>query len=86
MLKASTLTIGDTIVRFLRPDVATALSVFTLSGMTLENGQVAPTGTAILTHVLARIDGHWLIIPLSIHARRKAGTAANRRLAANPGH
>jgi uncharacterized protein (TIGR02246 family) len=62
IFKTSTLKIGDTTVRFLKPDVATARSVWTLSGMTSQNGQVAPTRSGILTHVLARIDGHWLIV------------------------
>jgi uncharacterized protein (TIGR02246 family) len=62
IFKTSTLKIGDTTVRFLKPDVATVRSVWTLSGMTSENGQVAPTRTGILTHVLAKIDGHWLIV------------------------
>jgi uncharacterized protein (TIGR02246 family) len=62
IFKTSTLKIGDTTIRFLKPDVATARSVWILSGMTSENGQVAPTRTGILTHVLARIDGRWLIV------------------------
>jgi len=62
IFKTSTLKIGDTTVRFLKPDVATARCVWILSGMTSENGQAAPTRTGILTHVLARANGHWLIV------------------------
>jgi uncharacterized protein (TIGR02246 family) len=62
MFKSSTLKIGDTTLRFLKGDVATARSVWTLSGITSESGQLAPTRTGILTHVLARIDWHWLIV------------------------
>src|ERR1039458_1094306 len=62
IFKSSTLKIGDTTLRFLKADVATARSVWTLSGITSESGQLAPTRTGILTHVLARIDGHWLIV------------------------
>jgi uncharacterized protein (TIGR02246 family) len=62
IFKTSTLTIGDTTVRFLKPDVAIARSAWTLSGMTSENGQMAPMRTGILTHVLLRTDGHWLIV------------------------
>ena len=62
IFKSSTLKIGDTTLRFLKTDVATARSVWTLSGITSESGQLAPTRTGILTHVLARIDGHWLIV------------------------
>jgi uncharacterized protein (TIGR02246 family) len=62
MFKTSTLKIGDTTVRFLKADVATARSVWTLSGITSATGQPAPTRTGILTHVLERLDGHWLIV------------------------
>jgi len=62
IFKTSTLKIGDTTVRFLKPDIATARSIWTLSGMTSENGQVAPTRTGILTHVLAKANGHWVIV------------------------
>jgi uncharacterized protein (TIGR02246 family) len=62
IFKTSTLKLGETTVRFLKPDVATARSVWTLSGLMSANGQVAPTRTGILTHVLVRTDGHWLIV------------------------
>jgi uncharacterized protein (TIGR02246 family) len=62
IFKSSTLKIGDTTLRFLKADVATARSVWALSGITPEPGQLAATRTGILTHVLARIDGHWLIV------------------------
>src|SRR5277367_4337820 len=62
IFRSSTLEIGDTTVRFLKSDVATARSVWTLSGITSESGQLAPTRTGILTHVLEKIDGHWLIV------------------------
>ncbi len=62
MFRASTLRTGDTTIHFLTPDVATARSVWTLSGISAENGEVAPVRTGILTHVLERIDGHWMIV------------------------
>src|ERR1700731_1593608 len=62
IFKTSTLKLGETTVRFLKPDVATARSVWILSGQMSANGQVAPTRTGILTHVLVRTDGHWLIV------------------------
>ena len=62
IFRSSTLKIGDTTVHFLRADVATARSVWTLSGITSETGQLVPTRTGILTDVLERIDGHWLIV------------------------
>jgi uncharacterized protein (TIGR02246 family) len=62
IFKASTLKIEDTSVRFLTPDVATARSVCTLSGQSTPDGQVVPTRTTILTNVLVRTDGQWLIV------------------------
>jgi uncharacterized protein (TIGR02246 family) len=62
IFKSSALKIGDTVLRFLKTDVATARSVWTLAGITSESAQLVPTRTGILTHVLARIDGHWLIV------------------------
>ena len=61
IFRSSTLKIGDTTVHFLTADIATARSVWTLSGITSEAGQPA-IRTGILTHVLQRIDGHWLIV------------------------
>jgi uncharacterized protein (TIGR02246 family) len=62
IFKSSTLRIENTTVRFLNADVATARSMWILSGITSETGQLAPSRTGILTHVLERIDGHWLIV------------------------
>jgi uncharacterized protein (TIGR02246 family) len=62
IFKSSTLRISDTTVRFLNADVATARSMWTLAGITSETGQLVPSRTGILTHVLERIDGHWLIV------------------------
>jgi uncharacterized protein (TIGR02246 family) len=62
MFRTSTLRIGDTTVRFLKADVATSRSEWTLSGITSATGQLAPARTGILTHVLERIDGRWLIV------------------------
>jgi uncharacterized protein (TIGR02246 family) len=61
MFKTSVLKIDDTTVRFLTTDVAAARSVWTLSGITSEEGKFAPPRNGILTHVLKRMDGHWLI-------------------------
>ena len=62
IFKSSTLKIGNTTVHFLKADVATARSEWTLSGITSETAQLAPTRTGILTHVLEKIDGRWLIV------------------------
>jgi len=61
IFKTSTLEVGDTTVRFLKPDVAVARSIWTLSGET-DNGRAVPARTGILTHVLVKADGHWLIV------------------------
>ena len=62
LFKTSTLKIGESTIRFLKPDVATARSVWTLSGLSSADGQVAATRTGILTDVLVRTDGNWLIV------------------------
>jgi uncharacterized protein (TIGR02246 family) len=62
IFKSSTLKIGNTTVRFLKADVATARSEWTLSGITSEAGQLAPTRAGILTNVLEKIDGRWFIV------------------------
>jgi uncharacterized protein (TIGR02246 family) len=62
IFRSSTLKIGGTTVHFLKADVATARSVWTLSGITSDTGKLAPPRTGILTHVLVRINGHWLIV------------------------
>jgi uncharacterized protein (TIGR02246 family) len=62
IFKNSTLTIGDTTVRFLTPDIAIARSVWSLSGQTDRGGKEEPTRTGILTHVLTRAAGNWVIV------------------------
>lgn len=62
IFKTSALKISDTTIRFLTPDVGTARSVCTLTGQMSPNGQAAPPRTAILTHVLVRAGGRWLIV------------------------
>jgi uncharacterized protein (TIGR02246 family) len=61
IFKSSTLRIEDTTLRFLKADVATARSVWTLSGLTSPPGQLAPMRTGLLTHVLIKTDGRWII-------------------------
>jgi uncharacterized protein (TIGR02246 family) len=62
IFRSSALEIQDTTLLFLKPDVATARSLWTLSGMTSGSGDLPPPRTGILTNVLVRIDGHWLIV------------------------
>jgi uncharacterized protein (TIGR02246 family) len=61
MFKTSTLQIGDTTIKFLKPDVAIARSLWSLSGIVSPKGDLIPSRTGILTHVLVKSDGHWLI-------------------------
>jgi uncharacterized protein (TIGR02246 family) len=62
IFKSTTLKIGATTVRFLTTDIATARSVWSLSGIGSGPGKIAPTRTGVLTHVLTRIDGQWQIV------------------------
>lgn len=61
MFKRSRLRIGDTSVRFLKPDVAVARSVWYLEGHTSPAGEPQPARTGILTNVLVRSLGSWRI-------------------------
>lgn len=62
IFKNSTLSIGDTTIRFLTPDMAVVRSVWSLSGQTDRGGKQEPTRTGVLTHVMTRTAGHCLIV------------------------
>ena len=62
IFKTSTLRIESTTVHFLKSDLATARLVCTLTGQISPAGRLAPPRTTILTHVLVRAAGHWLIV------------------------
>jgi uncharacterized protein (TIGR02246 family) len=62
IFKNSALSIGDTTIRFLTPDIAIARSLWSLTGQTERNGKVGPKRTGILTHVIVKTAGHWLIV------------------------
>ena len=59
--KTSTLLIGDTTIKFLKPDVAVARSQWALTGALSPNGEPAPPRKGILTNVLVKTAGQWLI-------------------------
>jgi uncharacterized protein (TIGR02246 family) len=61
IFKTSELHIQDTSVRFLKPDVAIARSLWELTGLTAGSGTTAPPRHGILTHVLMKVKGKWLI-------------------------
>ena len=62
IFKNSTLSIGETTVRFLTSDIAITRSVWSLSGQTDRGGKMEPARTGILTHVLTRAAGNWVIV------------------------
>ena len=62
IFKNSTLSIGDTTIHFLTPDIAVARSLWSLSGQTDRGGKEEAPRTGILTHVLTRTAGHWVIV------------------------
>lgn len=61
IFKESRLTIEQTDVRFLDPDVAVARSRWTLTGHTASDGQPGALRTGFLTNVLVQRDGRWEI-------------------------
>ena len=61
MFKTSTLKLDDTSIKFLKPDVAFARSLWSLSGIVSPNGEIIPPRKGILTHVLVKTGTQWLI-------------------------
>jgi uncharacterized protein (TIGR02246 family) len=62
ILKNSRLAIGQTSVRFLKPDVAVTRSRWDLTGHTTPAGVGAPPRKGILTNVLVKSKGRWQIV------------------------
>jgi uncharacterized protein (TIGR02246 family) len=62
IFKNSRLRIQETSVRFLKPDVAVARSLWELTGQTTREGNVAPPRRGILTNVLMKVEGKWRIV------------------------
>lgn len=62
IFKNSRLVMGDTSVRFLKPDVAVARSHWDLTGHTTRAGDAAPPREGILTNVLVKSNGKWQIV------------------------
>lgn len=58
----SRLSIGDSTIRFLKPDVAVARSYWRLTGHTAPSGEAAAPRQGILTNVLVRSGGTWHIV------------------------
>lgn len=61
ILRQSRLTIVDTTIRQLSPDVIVARSNWRLEGQTTMKGEPVPGRTGILTHVLVRSGSSWRI-------------------------
>jgi uncharacterized protein (TIGR02246 family) len=62
IFKNSRLRVQETSVRFLKPDVAVARSLWDLTGQTTREGSVAPPRRGILTNVLMKAEGKWRIV------------------------
>lgn len=62
IFKNSRLRMQETSVRFLKPDVAVARSLWELTGQTTREGNVAPPRRGILTNVLMKVEGKWRIV------------------------
>jgi uncharacterized protein (TIGR02246 family) len=62
IFKNSHLVIGETSVRFLKPDVAVARSRWDLTGHTTPAGQAAPPRKGFVTNVLVKSKGKWQIV------------------------
>jgi uncharacterized protein (TIGR02246 family) len=62
MFKDSTVTVLETSVRFLKPDVAVARTLWELVGMIAPQGDVVPPRNGIWTNVLVKDDGRWAIV------------------------
>jgi uncharacterized protein (TIGR02246 family) len=62
MFKNSHLKIGETSVRFLKPDVAVARSVWELQGHTNPAGEAQAPRRGILTNVLVKREPGWQIV------------------------
>jgi uncharacterized protein (TIGR02246 family) len=62
IFKKSRLRMKETSVRFLKPDVAVARSLWDLTGHTTPAGDVAPPRKGILTNVLTKEKGRWQIV------------------------
>jgi uncharacterized protein (TIGR02246 family) len=62
MFKDSTVSVLETSVRFLKPDVAVARTLWELVGMIAPQGDVVAPRNGIWTNVLVKDDGRWAIV------------------------
>jgi len=62
IFKASRITIKETIIRFIKPDVAVSRSFWDLVGHTTPTGEPAPPRKGILTNVLVKQNDKWQIV------------------------
>ena len=61
IFKNSQLSLRESAVRFLRPDVAVARSVTEVTGQTNASGETLPPRSAMLTLVMVNFESNWLI-------------------------
>jgi len=62
MFRNSRLRIGDVAIRFVKPDVAIARSLWELTGHVGPSGEALPGRKGILLNLVVGIDGKWRII------------------------
>ncbi len=62
IFKTSQLTLRESSVRFLRPDIAVARSITEVTGQTGASGEILPPRSAMLTLVMVNDDGRWMIV------------------------
>jgi len=62
IFRNSTLSIEEVNVRFLTPDIAIAHVLTALVGQQMTDGTVAPPRRALLTQVLQKQSGEWMIV------------------------
>ena len=62
MFKTSQLTLRESSVRFLRPDIAVARSITEVTGQTGASGEILPPRSAMLTLIMVNDDGRWMIV------------------------
>jgi uncharacterized protein (TIGR02246 family) len=62
IFKNSQLSLHETSVRFLHVDIAVARSVTEVTGQINASGETLPPRSTILTLVMAKTDGQWMIV------------------------
>jgi uncharacterized protein (TIGR02246 family) len=62
IFRSSQLSLRESSVRFLRPDIAVARSVTEVTGQVNASGEVLPPRSAMLTLIMMNMEGMWMIV------------------------